>query len=216
MQQDHPGDFDGGLDGKQRPSRLSDIVRSMDTSRDMSIGELADSLGERAFGALMFIFAVPNAIPMPPGTSAILGLPLVILTWQVLTGRQSLWLPQAIRKRRISREMLERFVSKVTPVMAKLERVLRPRLGFIVTSNLAERLIGLVAFPLALILFLPIPFGNIPPAIAIACLALGLAERDGLAVLVGYLFSGASVAILAAVSSALYAAAVAFMTTLFG
>ncbi|MFO1133067.1 MAG: exopolysaccharide biosynthesis protein [Hyphomicrobiales bacterium] len=214
MQQDES--FDGGLNAKQKPSRLSDIVRSMETRQDTTIGELADSLGERAFGALMFIFAVPNAIPMPPGTSAILGLPLVILTWQVLMGRQTLWLPQAIRKRRISKEMLERFVSKVTPIMARLERVLKPRLGFVVTSNLAERMIGLVAFPLALILFLPIPFGNIPPAAAIACLALGLAERDGVAVLVGYVLSAASVAVLAAVSSALYAAAVAFLTTLFG
>lgn len=213
QQADH---FDGRLDRKQKPSRLSDIVRSMDTSQDTSIGDLADSLGERAFGALMFIFAVPNAIPTPPGTSAILGLPLVILTWQVLAGRQTLWLPEVVRKRRISKEMLHAFVTKVTPIMAKLERVLKPRLGFVVTSDLAERLIGLVTFPLALILFLPIPFGNIPPALAIACLALGLAERDGLAVLVGYVFSVASVAILAAVSSALYAAAVAFVTTLFG
>ena len=216
MQQDHPADYNGGTDAKQKPSRLSDIVRSMDTSQDTTIGDLANSLGERAFGALMFIFAVPNAIPMPPGTSAILGLPLVILTWQVLVGRQTLWLPEVVRKRRISKEMLHTFVSKVTPIMAKLERVLKPRLGFIVSSDMAERLIGLVAFPLALILFLPIPFGNIPPALAIACLALGLAERDGAAVVVGYVLSAASVAILAAVSSALYAAVVAFVTTLFG
>lgn len=216
MQQDHPADYNGGADAKQKPSRLSDIVRSMDTSQDTTIGDLANSLGERAFGALMFIFAVPNAIPMPPGTSAILGLPLVILTWQVLAGRQTLWLPEVVRKRRISKEMLHTFVSKVTPIMAKLERVLKPRLGFIVSSDMAERLIGLVAFPLALILFLPIPFGNIPPALAIACLALGLAERDGAAVVVGYVLSAASVAILAAVSSALYAAVVAFVTTLFG
>jgi len=216
VQQDHPADYNGGADAKQKPSRLSDIVRSMDTSQDTTIGDLANSLGERAFGALMFIFAVPNAIPMPPGTSAILGLPLVILTWQVLAGRQTLWLPEVVRKRRISKEMLHTFVSKVTPIMAKLERVLKPRLGFIVSSDMAERLIGLVAFPLALILFLPIPFGNIPPALAIACLALGLAERDGVAVVVGYVLSAASVAILAAVSSALYAAVVAFVTTLFG
>jgi len=216
VQQDVPPDYDGGLHGPQKPARLSDIVRSMDTSQDTTIGALADSLGERAFGALLFIFAVPNAIPMPPGTSAILGLPLVILTWQVLMGRQSLWLPAMVRQRRISKEMLHTFVTKVTPIMAKLERVLKPRLGFIVSSNLAERMIGLVAFPLALILFLPIPFGNIPPAAAIACLALGLAERDGLAVIVGYALSAASVAILAAVSSALYAAVVAFVTTLFG
>jgi hypothetical protein len=216
VQQDVPPAYDGGLHGPQKPSRLSDIVRSMDASQDTTIGELADSLGERAFGALLFIFAVPNAIPMPPGTSAILGLPLVILTWQVLRGRQTLWLPKLVRQRRISKDMMHTFVSKVTPVMARLERVLKPRMGFIVSSDLAERLIGLVAFPLALILFLPIPFGNIPPAAAIACLALGLAERDGAAVIVGYGLSLASVAILAAVSSALYAAAAAFVTTLFG
>ncbi|MCA3556477.1 exopolysaccharide biosynthesis protein [Aestuariivirga sp.] len=207
---------DGGLHKKQKPARLSDIVRAIDTSQEITIGELADSLGERAFGALLFIFAVPNAIPMPPGTSAILGLPLVILTWQVMVGRQTLWLPAVVRKRRIPRDLLRTFVDKVTPVMARLERVLKPRLGLVVTSNLAERMIGLVAFPLALILFLPIPFANMPPALAIACLALGLAERDGLAVLVGYVFSAASVGILAAVSSALYAGAVAFFHALFG
>ena len=51
---------------------------------------------------------------------------------------------------------------------------------------------------------------------AIACLALGLAERDGLAVIVGYVLSAASVVILAAVSSALYAGVVAFFQALFG
>lgn len=199
-----------------KPSRLSDIVKSIDTQQDMTIGQLVDSLGERAFGALMFIFAVPNVIPTPPGTSAILGLPLVILTYQVMMGRQSLWLPQTVRKRQISRNMLQTFVSKVLPVMGRLERILRPRFGFVVSSDLAERVIGLVAFPLALILFLPIPFGNIPPAAAIACLALGLAERDGLAVLLGYLLSAVSVAILAAISSALYVGVVAFFRALFG
>lgn len=199
-----------------KPSRLSDIVKSLDRHEDTTIGTLVDSLGERAFGALMFIFAVPNVIPTPPGTSAILGLPLVILTWQVMMGRQTLWLPKAVRERRISRDMLQTFVTKVTPIMGRLERILRPRLGFLVTSNLAERVIGFITFLLAVILFLPIPFGNIPPALAVSCIALGLAERDGLAVLIGYGFAIAAAGLLAVVSSALYAAAVAFFQALLG
>lgn len=201
---------------KPKPSRLSDIVKAIDTSQDLTVGELVDSFGERAFGALMFVFAVPNIIPTPPGTSAILGLPLVILTFQVMMGRQSLWLPQVVRQRRISRSLIETFVAKVTPVMARLERVLKPRLSFIAANDLAERVIGLVSFPLAIILFLPIPFGNILPATAIALLALGLAERDGLATLVGYLMSIASVAVLAAISSALYVGVMAFFNHMFG
>jgi hypothetical protein len=206
----------GGGEKKPKPSRLSDIVKSIDTSQDTTIGELVDSLGERAFGALMFIFAVPNIIPTPPGTSAILGLPLVILTWQLMIGRQSLWLPEAIRKRRIAKELLASFVSKVLPIMAKLERVLRPRLGFIVSSDLAERVMGFITFALSVILFLPIPLNNMLPAAAISCLALGLAERDGVAVGAGYLLGIASVAVLAAISSALYIGVMAFFRALFG
>jgi hypothetical protein len=209
-------DAPAGKDKASKPGRLSDIVKSIDGSEDTTIGTLVDSLGERAFGALMFIFAVPNIIPTPPGTSAILGLPLVILTWQVLIGRQSLWLPAIVRQRRISRELIASFVSKVTPIMARLERVLKPRIGILVSSDAAERVIGLVTFPLAVALFLPIPFGNILPAAAIACIALGLAERDGLAVAVGYALSLASVALLAAISSALYIGVMAFFRALFG
>jgi hypothetical protein len=100
--------------------------------------------------------------------------------------------------------------------MARLERVLKPRIGFLVSSDASERVIGLVTFPLAVALFLPIPFGNILPAAAIACVALGLAERDGLAVAVGYALAVASVALLAAISSALYIGVMAFFNALFG
>lgn len=201
---------------KAPPARLSDIVKAIDTSQDTTLGELVDGFGERAFGALMFVFAVPNIIPTPPGTSAILGLPLVILTFQVMIGRQSLWLPQVVRQRRISRNLIQSFVTKVTPVMTRLEKVLKPRLSFLAANELAERLIGLVSFPLAVILFLPIPFGNILPATAIALLALGLAERDGIATLAGYVMSAASVAVLAAISSALYVGVMAFFNHMFG
>ncbi|MCA3574527.1 MAG: exopolysaccharide biosynthesis protein [Aestuariivirga sp.] len=206
----------GSDNPKPKPSRLSEIVKSIDTSEDVTIGALVDSLGERAFGALMFIFAVPNIIPTPPGTSAILGLPLIILTWQLMIGRQSLWLPEAIRKRRISREVLGSFVSKMTPIMSKIERVLKPRFGLVVSSDLAERMIGLVTFALSLVLFLPIPLNNMLPAAAISCIALGLAERDGVAVVVGYLLGAASVAVLALISSALYIGVMAFFRALFG
>lgn len=216
MQQQDSPQPDSETGGLNRPRRLSEIVRSISAEDDITVGKLAESLGERAFGALMFIFAVPNIIPTPPGTSAILGLPLVFLTWQVMIGRQTLWLPAVVRERRISRDLLQTFVSKMTPVMARLERVLKPRLGFLVNTNLAERALGLVAFPLSLILFLPIPLGNMLPAAAIACLALGLAERDGVAVGFGYVLSVASVALLAAISSALYIGAMAFFRALFG
>lgn len=202
--------------GAPRPRRLSVIVQSLEGRTDFSIGILVDELGERAFGALMFIFAIPNVVPAPPGTSAILGLPLVILTFQLMIGRQTLWLPDRIRRRRLDPGLISSFVRRALPTLIRFEKILRPRLSFIVLSNLAERVIGLVTFLLAVVLFLPIPFANILPAAAIALLALGLAERDGLAASVGYVLSAASVFVLFWISSALYAAVAAFIRVLFG
>jgi hypothetical protein len=199
-----------------RPRRLSDIVKSINTKQDLTIGTLVDAFGERAFGALMFVFAVPNIVPTPPGTSAILGLPLVILTFQLMIGRQALWLPQAIRKRSISGTMFEGFANRAVPVMTRFERFLKPRLPLLAASDMAERVIGIVTFLLAVILFLPIPLVNILPAAAITLIALGLAERDGLAVLAGYVLAALAAALLTAVSSALYVAMAAFFHALFG
>jgi hypothetical protein len=199
-----------------RPRRLSDIVKSINTKQELTIGTLVDAFGERAFGALMFVFAVPNIVPTPPGTSAILGLPLVILTFQLMIGRQALWLPQAIRKRGISGAMFEGFANRAVPVMTRFERILKPRLPLLAASDMAERVIGIVTFLLAVILFLPIPLVNILPAAAITLTALGLAERDGLAVLAGYGLAALTAALLTAVSSALYVATAAFFHALFG
>lgn len=201
---------------KPRPRRLSAIVQSLEGREEFSIGTIVDELGERAFGALMFIFAVPNVIPTPPGTSAILGLPLVILTFQLMVGRQTLWLPDAIRRRRIDPGLISSFVRRALPTLVRFEKILKPRLSFIVLSNLAERVVGLVSFLLAIVLFMPIPFGNILPAAAIALLALGLAERDGLAASMGYAVSAATVMALVWISSALYAGVTAFIRVLFG
>jgi hypothetical protein len=199
-----------------KPRRLSEVVASLSKLKDLTIGSLADALGERAFGALMFVFAIPNVIPTPPGTSAVLGLPLVILTFQLMMGRQTLWLPDTIRRRAIATSMIESFSRRMVPFLERIEKILKPRVSLIVRSDTAERFVGIVAFAMSVILFLPIPLVNILPAAAVACLALGLAERDGIFALLGYALAAATAALLTFVASALYVGAEAFLRAMFG
>jgi hypothetical protein len=201
---------------KPKPRRLSEIVASFQGRDGFTIGAMVDDFGERAFGALMFIFAIPNVIPAPPGTSAVLGLPLVILTFQLMLGRQALWLPESIRRRPVKPDMVNSFVRRAVPILKRFETVLRPRLSILVFSNTSERVIGVATLLLAVLLFLPIPLVNILPAAAIACLALALAERDGLFAIIGYLLALSTMFILAYVSTAIYAAVRAFVGTLLG
>jgi hypothetical protein len=56
-----------------------------------------------------------------------------------------------------------------------------------------EHLVGLVSLLLAVLLVLPIPLGNVLPALAISLMALGALERDGLWILSGLTVSMAAV-----------------------
>lgn len=162
----------------------------------VSVEEIADAFGSRAFGALLFAFSVPNLLPLPPGSSTVLGLPLVFLAPQVALGMRHPWIPKFMARRTVDRAHLRTAFDKILPKLEKVERLLRPRLG-IMFNLWGDRIIGLVCLLLALILILPIWGGNMLPAAAIACLALGLTTRDGLIALVGYALAAIGAGVIA-------------------
>lgn len=171
-------------------ARLSQMIEQIaaDESRDViSFADLLAALQNRAFGALMIIFAFPNILPSPPGLAGVLGLPLVILSAQMMMGRRP-WLPSFIARRSLTRVSFAALFNRATPWLARAERLLRHRLG-VLTTEPAQRAIGLVCLILSLVLILPIPLGNSLPSIAICLFALGVLERDGVWIVAGLLFS---------------------------
>jgi hypothetical protein len=195
--------------------RFSEVLEDLASrpSPAISVADVLNAFGDRAFGALMLIFAAPNILPLPPGTSAVLGAPLLFVAAQLMTGRASLWMPKAICERSISRDTFSTVTSRLSPLLRRSERFLKPRLTGLL-HPLSERLIGAVCLLLAIILFLPIPFGNIPPAMAISAFALGILERDGLAACLGWITAAGSLLVLAAISSAIVAGITAFFNQL--
>jgi hypothetical protein len=187
---------------RQRPRRTSHLLRDFVTSHPeprISLGVLRDALGDRGFGVLLFIFALPNLVPVNiPLLSAVLGLPLVLLAAQLTYGRHKPWFPRWLTERSFSREGFANVVLRSLPYLEGAERLLRPRLT-VLLSWTGERLVGLAILVLALVLFLPIPFANWLPACAIAIIGLAIVEKDGLAVLVGLAVGVASLVVAAAV-----------------
>lgn len=173
----------------EQPERLSVRLAGLDSGAESTVGAVVDSLGDQAFGATMFVFAAPNLVPNPPGTSPLLGLPLLFLSCQLLLGRQTIWLPTWLRRRRVSRQFLSALALRVAPAIGRLEKVLKPRFGIVVSNWLALRLLGAVSLPLAVILLLPLPFLHMLPGAAMTALAAGLAERDGFAIVTGYVLA---------------------------
>ena len=168
------------------PERMSQaiarVVAETETDR-VSIGDLFARIGERAHYTLLILFALPNTLPGIPGTSAVLGVPLLYLTLQLALGRAP-WLPGFIARRSVGREALASVLERAQPWLQRGERYLKPRLRGL-TGTVAERWVGTCSVVLAAMIMLPIPFGNMLPALAIIFAALGLMEEDGLWVLVG-------------------------------
>ncbi len=174
---------------------LSAILRELCAEDRITVGEIVDRFGRRAFGALLFVFSTPNLLPLPPGSSTVLGAPLVLLSPQVAIGVHAPWLPRFIDDREISGADLNKFFGRLLGAVERVEKVARPRLSFMFGS-VGDRMIGVICTLLALVLILPIPFGNLLPALTIGVLAFSLVQRDGLFALVGYLLASASAVVL--------------------
>ncbi|SOD90697.1 exopolysaccharide biosynthesis protein [Caenispirillum bisanense] len=171
-------------DGDSASAVLHRLAETWPEER-VALNGLIDALGDRAYGLLILVLAVPNIVPNPvPGLSGVMGVPLALVCLQMAAGRASPWLPRMIGRRSVSRDGFRRVMAKALPRVRWFERALRPRLPALTTPAM-ERLLGAVCAGLAVLLALPIPFGNTPTAIALTILALGLVERDGVFVAAG-------------------------------
>lgn len=195
-------------------SEILSRIAADETRQRISVGDLIAALHDRAIGALIFVFAFPNTIPMPPGTSSILGAPLLFLTAQLAFGRKP-WLPKVIAERSMERVHFAAVVRRVAPWLARAERLLRPRLEILARPPF-EYLIGGICLLMSIILFLPIPMGNTPPAVAICVFALAVLERDGIWVLIGTCTAIAAVAIVWGVVFALFRTAMLLIVRMIG
>lgn len=169
---------------------LATLIADTDGDGNITIQEVMRLLGDRAFGLAILVFSLPNSLPIPspPGFSAITGIPIILIAVQLALGRSTPWLPPRVRKYHFSRTKFAHFLGKALPYIRKVERFLHPRLAFM-SSTAGERLSGLVFLLLAVMLSLPIPFGNFLPGVSMSIIALGLLERDG-ALMLGGIIGG--------------------------
>jgi hypothetical protein len=172
---------------KERPERLSELLRhvSQQAGDKISLGVIAEAMADRSFGAFLVVFCLPNLIPLPPGATFILGLPLVFIAFQMAFSRlDTIWLPKRLHDYSFDNKAFSSVLDKFVPWMEKAEKLIKPRF-WSGNTRLYERFIGIFALLLAIVIFLPIPLGNMGPAYSLALMGLGLTERDGIVLMIG-------------------------------
>ena len=144
----------------------------------LTLHTLLGGLGRRAFGMLAFICVLPAFIPIPIG-GAISGPLLIMIGLQLCIGLREPWLPEFLARRGVHRHALAKFDKRLSPVLKWLERLVRPRLAWMLDSRIAGVVTGLMLVLLGFLLSLPIPLTNYLFGGALLAFALALLERDG-------------------------------------
>lgn len=158
-----------------------EILASVAPEEGFSLREIFDRLDESAFGAGLFLLALPCCIPFLYGVPQVVALPMLALAFQMVIGREEPWLPAGLAKRKIDRKGLTQMAGGGRKWFGWIERIVRPRLSFI-TGKRSERVIGIFLFIFCCSILVPLPLTNTVPGIAVAITAFGLMQKDGLAV----------------------------------
>jgi len=174
--------------GADETAPISRIVAEVAThcrGERITLGEMAEAFGDRAFGLLILLLLLPSLLP---GMASVFGLPILVLGVQMGLGMRVPRLPAVIARQSIRRTDLLRLASASSRSLRRVEAWVRPRPGFF-TSPLGDRLVGWLSAYVAIMLILPGPGTNAPPAFGNIVMALGVVEADSQVVGLGVLLS---------------------------
>ncbi len=162
------------------------LVHIGETAPDegLTLGEFIESLGERAFGVILFALAIPVCIPFLYGIPQIISLPMMALAFQMAAGRSEPWMPAKFAGRQLSKDGLQTMGRQAKRWFGWIEAIARPRL-LLLSNRIGERLVGGVFCLFCASILVPLPLTNSTPGIAVAIASLGLITRDGLLILAG-------------------------------
>ena len=115
---------------RKRPSLSLPILRTSRAQHragTLTLGTLLTALGETSFGWAIVVFSLVTLLPLPPGTTLLTALPLLVTSGQMALGYPHVRLPTRLAGLRIDQDRLRRGVLRLRPVTRRLERILRPR-----------------------------------------------------------------------------------------
>ena len=180
----------------EKESSLIILLRNLTNDSSLptvSLGSLVDALNKKSFVLLLLVLVLPNCvpIPVPPGVSTVLALPLLFLSLQLMLGRKTPWLPESWKRYTIKRSLLIKTVNAIEPYLKKIDSVLKPRMLFLIKPG-TERILGFCWLMFSISVAIPLPMTNFVPSVGLLISALGRLERDGFVMLTGLIigFSG--------------------------
>lgn len=155
--------------------------------RSMSLKELMACAGPRSDAVITALCSFPFLFFIPlPGLSILFGL-IVASAGVAIAMNRPIWLPKWMLNKKISASLTSKIFLKSAWVLAKIEKLARPRVEFFHRHPYFQRINGCLIALCGLILMLPLPPGtNFPPGLTSILISVGILEEDGVFIILGY------------------------------
>lgn len=144
-------------------------------------------IGDDYILILLILLSILNIVLSPlPMNSVLLGVPLLLFSSLYLLNVDVEKKNLKILSKQFSCIKWRSYITKLTPYLQKFQTLSRSRWRKILVFE--NRIIsGLCLCLFASIVLMPIPFANIPGSVGIILISLGILQKDGFFVLLGYL-----------------------------
>ena len=171
--------------------------------RPVTLGALAQAHGSALPGSLLVLVSAPCALPIP-GVGNVLGVTMMVMALAMWRGEDWAVLPSRVARLEISARAARWVLLLLAHVYRLAGRWSRERLCRLTVLQRRTWVAPMLAL-MGVVIFLPLPFGNVLPSLAIVVLGVGMAFRDGLAVVSAVGMALMSVAYAAAMAAGAWA-----------
>ena len=164
----------------------------------LSINEILMILSGNGRLIILVILSLPFCQPLHiPGFSTPFGILVSFLGFRIAFGKR-IWIPKNLLVKSVSSKVLRKISCRLLIILKKIRFLIHPRFTWFCANKTMQIFHGvlIVFLGVFLALPLPIPLTNFAPGWSIFLISVGLLEKDGLIVAVGYLTSLVAVAYL--------------------
>jgi hypothetical protein len=170
---------------------LSDVANSI-KGEHISLRQLLELIGEQGLLLFCMVLMIPFLLPVSiPGVSTVFSVVVIFIGIGVALNRVP-WLPSRLLNHAVATENLIPALGKGANLVKWADRFIRPRMLVLTHGNTVNRFNGIMLIFAGILLIFPfglIPFSNTLPALGVLLLAAGMLQRDGLFIVLGYVFN---------------------------
>lgn len=175
------------------PKKFSkELEEWLKSDRSKTVADLIEVFDEKSFAVCLLILMFIPSLPLPTGgLTHVFEAIAVLLSLEMILGRQAVWLPQRWKIIDISGLARGKVLASLIKRLKWLEKYSRPRFRGLLKDKILLRVTGFIITLFTLTAFLAPPFSGLDtlPSLAVVIIALSLIVEDIALYIVG-LFVG--------------------------